>query len=87
MTTPDYQSAVTAHLDGLATSKGYADAADAISYANSEVSEFEWHAKSLIRHRDAARKALMRTLADIDAGGIAPPVEALIAGLPEFRWL
>lgn len=87
MTTPNYQSAITAHLDGLATSKGYADAADVISYANSEVPEFEWHAKSLIRHRDAARRSLLKTLADIDAGGSAPPLEAFIAGLPEFRWL
>ncbi|MCZ7857072.1 hypothetical protein O9X81_10625 [Agrobacterium salinitolerans] len=83
----NYQNAITASLDAHAQSRGYTDAADAISYANSEEPTFEWEARSIIRHRDEARKALLKTLVDIEAGGTAPTVGAFIASLPELKWL
>lgn len=85
--TPNYQNAITTLLDAHARSRGYADAADAISYANSDVPAFEWEARSIIRHRDAARQVMLKTLADIEAGGTAPSAEDFIASLPELKWL
>jgi hypothetical protein len=83
-----YQNAVQDHIDTTAKSKGYNDAASLAGYTVSTIPVWQSEAAAFVAWRDQVWIFVFDTLAQIQAGNLAPPEspEALITQLPAITW-
>lgn len=81
-----YKSAFDAHLDNVAQTKGYDNRISIGTYATSTNTIYVAEAQAFIQWRDAALASMFGQLAAVEAGGVAPTVEKLIAALPVIKW-
>lgn len=86
-TQDDYASAVQAHIDGTARSKGYADGFSLASYVPSTVLTWQAEAKAFVTWRDAVWSYAYAQLAAVEAGSRPKPsISDLITELPAITW-
>lgn len=86
-TLDDYRRAVDAHVEAVATARGYNNAATLASYVTSTVTAWAAEAAAFIPWRDSVWVATFDRLAAVE-GGAEPPASpaALVAELPAPPW-
>ena len=82
----DYETAIQAHIDASARSRGYADGNSCASYALSTNTTWAAEAAAFIAWRDAVWVEVHTLFQAVQGGAAAPTVRSLIAGLPPLVW-
>lgn len=82
----EYKDAIRVFLDKKAQEKDYDSALSIASYATSTNVDWKAQADAFIAWRDLVFVEALQILADVQQGGEAPTIEALLAGLPALVW-
>jgi len=86
-TREEYGRAVEAHVDAIARSRGYANAAAMVTYETSTVPQFAAEAQAFKVWRDSVWIAVAGVEAAVLGGQRSPPsIPDLIAELPQIVW-
>lgn len=83
----ELQRGISAHIDGVARSRGYDDGVSCASYKGSTVQLWAAEASAFIAWRDNVWLAVLDGLADVEAGKKpAPVISDIITQLPQIVW-
>jgi hypothetical protein len=87
ITEQDYATAIQAHVDATAQSRGYGDSQGIATYATSTVPQWSAEAQTFIAWRDVVWLYAYQEMAKVKAGQrTKPAVSEIVAELPSIVW-